>query len=312
MFRYYFLLFVAAIVLNGCGWGSAENTNSANTNRNVNAENVNSSSVPPVADEKVPKFDDAQEALAKGIEYLDANKFEFAIDALKQAVELDEDLADAHFQLGVAYSLKESEAEKTVAEEEPAEEETSKKPAKEKEKKLDSEIAFENAIKAYKKIIAKDSKDHAAYFNLGRAYLKIFDDTEARKALERAVKLNEEDTNYRTELGAVLIRLAQYPEAIKQLNKAIDLDEANYRADDLLTKATAGRKRVDFAQKEKASSTSSSSSSSSSSPSSSDNSKSSKSKSSDSSTPEPKNDKPKAEDPKPSTKKPSSTKKDTD
>ncbi len=309
MFRYYFLLFVVAIVLSGCGWGSAENTNSANTNQNVNAENANSSIVPPVADEKVPKFDDAQKALAKGIEYLDANNFEFAIDALSQAVELDKDLADAHFQLGVAYSLKESEEEKTVTEEEPAEEETTKKPAKEKDKKLDSEIAFENAIKAYKKIIAKDSKDHAAYFNLGRAYLKIFDDTEARKALERAVKLNDEDTNYRTELGAVLIRLAQYPEAIKQLNKAIELDESNYRADDLLTKATAGRKRVDFAQKDKSSSASSSSSSSGSSTTSSGNSKSSGKNSSDTSNPDPKDEKPKSEEKKAPEKKPSPTKK---
>ena len=38
-----------------------------------------------------------------------------AIDALKQATELDPDLAEAHFKLGVAYALEES-ADDTSAE----------------------------------------------------------------------------------------------------------------------------------------------------------------------------------------------------
>ena len=183
--------------------------------------------------------------MEKGVEYLDDNRTEDAIYAFKQAIELDEGLADAHFQLGVALSLKETEEERLVPDEDDFEDTGRKKAEKEKP----SEVAFKNAIKAYKRRIAKDRKDHEAHFNMGRAYGKLYEDKDARKALEKAVKHNGEDAQYRTELGAVLIKLAQYPQAIKQLNKALELEEDNYRAEDLLAKAKAGKKRVDHVQK---------------------------------------------------------------
>lgn len=231
----------------GCGTIASENTSeiapetASTTDTNANEETVE-------LEKEVPVFNDAQTALKRGVEYLDANYITQAINSLRQAVELDKDLAEAHFQLGVALSLKETAEEKTVDDEELAE---GDKVKTKKEEKPESEIAFENAVKAYKKVIAKNRKDHAANYNLGRSYSKLYDDENARKALEQAVKLNGEDALYRTELGAVLIKLAQYPSAIKQLNKAIELDEANYRAEDLLVKAKAGKKRVDHAQPDK-------------------------------------------------------------
>lgn len=265
MRKFYIVLIVISIWLIGCGTDNPENGNVAdNANQNINENsqntngenlNVNTNEAEKVEDETVPKFEDADEALKQGTEYFDKNKNQMAIDAFKQAIELNPDLAEAHFKLGVAYALEESADDAKVKEEELANEEanTKKKSKKEKAKKLNSEVAFENAIKAYKKFIAKNPKDAEAQFNLGRAYNKLGDknDENARKALEQAVKLDDENSLYRTELGAVLIKLAKYPEAIKQLAKAIDLQEDNFRAEDLLEKARDGKKRVDFGANKK-------------------------------------------------------------
>ncbi len=259
MKKFYLILVLIAVWQIGCGTEAAKNENvveNVNQAVNENVQNVNTNSnqnanAKTADDEEVPKFDDAEKALKKGEEYLENNKTDKAIDALKQAVELDNDLADAHFRLGIAYSLAESEDDKEVeAEPVVAEEEQPKKKTKDKSKtkKRNSEIAFENAVKAYKKFIAKNPKDAKAYYNLGRAYNKLGSDNddEARKALEKAVKLDEENSLYRTELGSILIELAKYPEAIRELNKAIELDEDNLQAEDLLEEAKDGKKRTDF------------------------------------------------------------------
>ena len=45
---------------------------------------------------------DANEALAEGNRLLDENQTDMAIEAYRQAVELNPDLAEAHFKLGIA------------------------------------------------------------------------------------------------------------------------------------------------------------------------------------------------------------------
>ena len=91
------------------------------------------------ADEPVPTFSDAPTALTEGNKYLDASENDKAIEAYKQAVALDPNLAEAHFQLGVAYALVEKE-EEAVEDKLPGEEETPQKKGKKpvKEKKTNS------------------------------------------------------------------------------------------------------------------------------------------------------------------------------
>lgn len=193
-------------------------------------------------------YTDANAALADGIKLLDQGDTEKAIEVLTRATELDPNLADAYFRLGVAYSLIEFrdqlEAQQD-AEPTPTLAPGEKKP---KEKKTNSEIAFEKAVAAYKKLIDTNDQDHAAYYNLGRAYNKLNEDEEAAKALRQAVKLNPEDSEYQTELGSILIKLAKYPEAVGTLKKAVELDPQNLEAEELLEKAEAGRKRITFTQ----------------------------------------------------------------
>ncbi|MGI9055208.1 MAG: tetratricopeptide repeat protein [Pyrinomonadaceae bacterium] len=246
--RYFLLIFVlSSILFSACRGGEAENVN-ANVNQiaeNVNAD-TNTNAVKK--DEPVPTFSDAAVALAEGNKYLDLSENEKAIEAYRQAVALDPDLAEAHFQLGIAYALVEKE-EDVVEDKLPGEvEETSQKKSKKpvKEKKSNSDVAFENAIKLYKKVVAKKPKDDVAFYNLGRAYNKLDEDEDAQKALQSAVKLQPENGEYQTEYGMILIKLAQYDEAIRALKKAVELDETNLRAEDLLEQAQAGKKRVDF------------------------------------------------------------------
>src|SRR5262245_1146796 len=84
---------------------------------------------------------DASVALAEGNRLLDENQTEMAIEAFRQAVKLNPDLAEAHFQLGIAYSLLERQMEQSGEVSEPSDSKT----------KTNSQKAFEHAAQAYKK-----------------------------------------------------------------------------------------------------------------------------------------------------------------
>ncbi|HEX8247062.1 MAG TPA: tetratricopeptide repeat protein [Pyrinomonadaceae bacterium] len=258
------IIFFATLVFSqlGCSGGVSSNTaNLTDTNTNADVATPAAENSPAAVENKqpevVPTFTDANEALASGNKYLDENKTENAIEALKQATKLNPDLADAHFQLGIAYSLKEKEDEllqrdTTEATPTPAPQRKAKKGTKEVATILtNSDKSFDNAAKAYEKIIKKNQKDDAAFFNLGRAYNKINLDKEAEKALRQAVKLKPDDSEYQTELGKILIKLASYDEAVIVLKKAVELDENNTQAIDSLEKAEAGKKRTNFGIKPK-------------------------------------------------------------
>lgn len=190
-------------------------------------------------------FTDANAALAEGIKLLDVGDTDRAVQVLNRAVELDPDLADGYFHLGIAYALIETR-DAAIVEEQVTPTPSPGEKKQRKEPTTQSEIAFEKAVAAYKKRIAANGRDDVAYFNLGRAYNKLNDDEEAAKALKEAVELKPEDTEYQTELGAILVKLAQYREAISPLKKALEIDPENSRAMSLLDDAEAGRKRIDF------------------------------------------------------------------
>ncbi|HEX8637144.1 MAG TPA: tetratricopeptide repeat protein [Pyrinomonadaceae bacterium] len=245
--------FTAVIFLQiGCASSGAAN-NSVDGNANAATANVVAQAATPTpAETPLPEFTDAQAALAEGVKLIDENSTEKAIEALRQAVKLNSDLGEAHFQLGIAYSLLEKEKEKMTETEEPTPTPTPVKKGKTVEPaRTDAEKSFENAVKAYEKYIKKNPKDDLAHFNLGLAYNKLNDDLKAEKVLREAVKLKPDDTEYQTQLGEILIKLAQYEEAVRALKKALEIDSSNLQAEDLLEKAQAGKKRVDFGIKPK-------------------------------------------------------------
>jgi tetratricopeptide (TPR) repeat protein len=209
----------------GCGRKQAE--------ANVSAE--------PVAEQAPNPSDiaDAAVALAEGNRLMDENDTEKAIEAYRRAIQLNPDLPEPYFKLGVAYGLVEMQMEQQGQASETVD-------AKGKTR---SEKQFEKAVEVYKKWLDKNPDDDVAHYNLGRTYNKLFKDEEASKEFKQAVKLKPEDSEYQTELGGSLIKLAQYHEAIPPLKKAIEIDPGNERAISMLEDAEAGRQRLDYVSK---------------------------------------------------------------
>lgn len=206
--------------------------------QNAGDNTVNSQSIPPLSD-----VTDARQALEIGNQLLEQNETEKAIEAYLRATELDPDLAEAWFKLGVAYALIEK-AQEVAAQTDVNAGGDSADPSQ--RTRTNSEIAFRKAIEAYKKLLENDPENHLAHYDLGRAYNKLNEDADAAKALKQAVRIKPDDTEYQTELGAILIKLAQYREAIPPLRKALELDPENSRAAELLEDAEAGRSRIDY------------------------------------------------------------------
>lgn len=211
----------------------------ANADANSNAEAAKES---PFAN-----ITDPNAALAEGNRLFDDNQTELAIEAYKQAISLDPNLAEAHFKLGIAYALIEAEMQQSGVDPNAS----AGADAKKGPVKPNSQKEFEKAVAAYKKLLDANPKDDVAQFNLGRAYNKLNQDDDAEDAFRAAVKLKPEDTDYQTELGAILIKLAKYHEAIPPLKKALEIDPENSRAEKLQEDAEAGAKRIDFAQVDK-------------------------------------------------------------
>lgn len=223
----FILIFIAFSLLAAANFGCGGKA--ANEQANAN-----------IAESPFAHITDANEALAEGKRLFDENDVEIAIAAFRRAVDLDPDLAEGWFQLGIAYSLLEMQLHRS------GETIGSETNTKEGRVKPNSEKAFEKAVEAYKKLLKTNPEDDVAQFNLGRTYAKLNKDNKAEEAFKKAVKLKPDDTEYQTELGAILIKLASYSEAIDPLKKAIALDESNSRALDLLDDAEAGRQRLNY------------------------------------------------------------------
>lgn len=156
--------------------------------------------------------------LDQGKEFYRQDADEKAVEAFKQAIKLDPELAEAYVRLGLAYDAigKPNEAEES----------------------------YKKAVEAYKKYLAQNKDDGEAHYNLGQTYAGLHLYSEAVKEYRQATHLRPDDADIYYDLGMALTRLAQYDEAVAAFSKSVEIDPENYRAQDGLDEAREGVKRI--------------------------------------------------------------------
>jgi tetratricopeptide (TPR) repeat protein len=156
--------------------------------------------------------------LDQGKEFYREDRDEKAAEAFQQAINLDPNLAEGYFRLGLTFEAL----------------------AKDQE----AEDAYKKAIEKYKKYLEKNSKDAEAHYNLGQTYAGLRLYNEAVKEYRQATRLKEDDADIYYDLGLALSKLAQYDEAVSAFSKSLEIDPENYRAEDALEEAREGAKRI--------------------------------------------------------------------
>lgn len=154
----------------------------------------------------------------QGKDFYRTDRDEKAADAFREAINLDPDLAEAHFRLGLSLDALGLENE--------------------------AEEAYKKAIAKYKKYLEANSKDAEAHYNLGQTYAGLHLYSEAVREYRQATNLKSDDADMFYDLGVALTKLAQYNEAVAAFSKSIEIDPENYRAEDALEEAREGVKRV--------------------------------------------------------------------
>ncbi len=148
---------------------------------------------------------------------------EKAVEILQKAVNLDPDLAEASFRLGLAYVAVGKEQE--------------------------AEDAYKKAVEKYKKYLADNGKDTEARYNMGQAYAGLHLYSEAVREYRQATRLKDDDADMFYDLGTALTKLAQYDEAAAAFSKALEIDPNNTRAQDSLEEAREGIERIKSGKK---------------------------------------------------------------
>ena len=161
--------------------------------------------------------------LEKGKQLYRDDQDSAAAQAFQQAIQLDPDLAEAHFRLGLSYeALNKAE---------------------------EAETEYKKAVESYKKYLESNPDDPEAHYNFGQTYANLHQYSDAIREYRQAVKLKDNDADMYYDLGIALTRLAQYSEAVSAFSKSLEIDPENYRAEDALEEAKEGVQRIKAAKK---------------------------------------------------------------
>jgi tetratricopeptide (TPR) repeat protein len=165
-------------------------------------------------------LDEAKSYLEQGKAFYRKDNDEKALEAFKQALNINPELAEAHFRIGLTYDALGKEQE--------------------------AEDSYKKAIATYKKYfsIEENQKDAEAHYNLAQTYVGLHLYNEAVREYRQATKLKEDDADIYYDLGMALTRLAQYDEAVAAFEKSLEIDPENFRAEDGLNEAQEGVKRI--------------------------------------------------------------------
>ncbi len=125
-----------------------------------------------------------------GYSYSKLEKYQKAIDAYKEAIEIKPDLHQAYNSMGVAYG---------------------------KLKK------YQKAIDTFKKAIEIKPDFHEAYYNTGYAYVKLKKYQKAIDAYKRTIEIDPDFHKAYSSMGAAYGKLKKYQKAIDAFKKAIEI-----------------------------------------------------------------------------------------
>ena len=123
--------------------------------------------------------------VSRGIELASAEQFPQAIEALQQAIELDDVRVDAHYNLAVVYGLlamSDLRAEEYF------------------EDHVDEEILLQNAIEEYQRVLELDDAHLAAHNNLGTIYALHGERELALHELELSLTLDPDQPDVREQI----------------------------------------------------------------------------------------------------------------
>jgi len=166
---------------------------------------------------------EARALVEKGKQLYREDHDEAAVDAFKQAINLDPNLAEAHFRLALSYEAV-NKAEEAEAE-------------------------YKKAIETYRKYLETNADDAEGHYNLGQTYANLHQYSDAIREYRQSIKLKDNDADVYYDLGTALMRLAQYSEAATAFSKSLEIDPNNYRAEDALAEAKEGAQRIRVGKK---------------------------------------------------------------
>ncbi len=203
------IICIIFLLLSGCKRSSESTSAPSNPTSGVNS----SSSAPG----------QALALLEKGKQlYREDNDAE-AAEAFQQAIQLDPELAEAHFRLGLSYEAL--------------------------DKAEEAEAEYKKAVESYNNYLEEHPDDFEAHYNLGQAYANLHRYSDAIREYRQAIKSRDGDADIYFDLGMAHTRLAQYSEAVAAFTKSLELDPNNYRAEDALSEAQEGVKRIRIGKK---------------------------------------------------------------
>ena len=134
---------------------------------------------------------------ALGFAYYNKEEYAKAVEAYKQAIEINPQKDEFYYNIGIVYN----EIEK-----------------------------YDKAIEVYTKVIEINPQREEAYYNIGFAYYNKKEYTEAIEAYKKAIEINPKDAVAYNNMGMVYNEIREYDKAIEAYKKIVEINPQNDEA----------------------------------------------------------------------------------